>query len=422
MKRAFRVLLIGRRFWPHGSSDSACFLTELAGALRRGGMHVEVLTPRYASSWPENLVVREIPVHRPTAAPRSDWSIARYLKHTTTWLRQHAAGFDALLVDAIREESIVVTEVAKQLGIPVLLRCSGWGENSDSKWWSSSRAAKRCCNIAKTANAVVIKNGIQQRELISEGFSPATTHRISDGFPAFAPRTVATKHAARKALAAVNADLSTVETTPVILCTSPMTRNGGINLLVKAAPHLINRYPDLRIWFIGDGPYRDWIYESLRGDGIRASIAMPGSFSDFTELCQAADVFFQPDDNGLDYFLPTAVAAELPVVCLKTGATEALFRPGLPSPTQSPADNALQNLPDMESLVHWFDPSTPKQVRLACVDVLDDLTLAQQKATELRRILVRANPRSESVQSYIHLLGKLAQHPQTDTSSTETVS
>ncbi|MCH1440135.1 MAG: glycosyltransferase, partial [Rubripirellula sp.] len=177
MRRSPRVLLIGRRFWPHGASDSACFLTELACAIRRGGMHIEVLTPRYASSWPESLVVREIPVHRPAAAPRSDWSISRYLKHLTSWLQQYAKSFDALLVDAIREEAIAVTEVGKQLGIPVVLRCSGWGETSDPVWWKTSRAAKRSCHIAKNADAIVTDSGVNQRKLIAEGFARDRIHR-----------------------------------------------------------------------------------------------------------------------------------------------------------------------------------------------------------------------------------------------------
>ncbi len=422
MKRSLRVLLVGRRFWPHGSSDAACFLTELACAIRRGGMHIEVLTPRYASSWPEELVVREIPVHRPAAAPRSDWSIGRYLKHITAWLQQHAPNFDALLVDAIREEAIAVTEVGKQLGIPVVLRCSGWGEASDPTWWKTSRAGRRSCNVAKNADAIVANGGINQREVIAEGFVAERVHRINQGFPTFPARTARTRQLAREALGSVNSDLITSEQTPILLCTSPMTRDGGINLLVNAAPHLINRYPDLRLWFIGDGPYRDWIYENLRGYGVRASIAMPGSFSDFAELCQAADLFCQPDDDGLDYFLPTAISAELPLVCLRTPSTEGLLC--WPSPSRVANNTGRNNDSILETaeLVHWIDATTAKQTRLAVSRVLDDMEQARHRAAELRRSLLRSSPQTESVQGYMDLLEKLAQQQPPHSPSTETVS
>lgn len=422
MKRSLRVLLIGRRFWPHGSSDSACFLTELACALRRGGMHVEVLTPRYASSWPEKLVVREIPVHRPAAAPRSDWSISRYLKHITSWLQQNAQSFDAMLVDAIREEAIAVTEVGKHLGIPVILRCGGWGDASDPKWWTTSRAAKRSCNIAKTAEAIVADNGMNQRELIAEGFVRDRVHRINHGFPNFPARTAQTRKLAREALGSVNSDLITTSDTPVLLCNSPMTREGGINLLVDAAPHLINRYPDLRFWFIGDGPYRDWIYENLRGHGVRASVAMPGSFSDFTELCQAADLYLQPDDEGLDYFLGTAIAAELPLICIRTPATEALLCGQTTIQHAEPTNRSQSSQPETAKLIQWIDAATAKQTRIAVNHVMGDLEAAQNRATELRRGLLRARPQTDSIQKYMHLLETVVHQGPPKSSSTDTIS
>ncbi len=119
-----------------------------------------------------------------------------------------------------------------------------------------------------------------------------------------------------------------MEDSPVVICTSRMTRESGVNLLVKAARHLIARYPDLRLWFIGDGPHRDWIYETMRGDGVRASIAMPGSFCDVDDLFAAADVFLQTDDDGLDFFLPNAISAELPIVALDTESTRTVISGG----------------------------------------------------------------------------------------------
>ena len=41
---------------------------------------------------------------------------------------------------------------------------------------------------------------------------------------------------------------------------------------------------------------------------------MPGSFSDPVDLFFAADIYLQSEEAGLDYFLPVAIATELPVV------------------------------------------------------------------------------------------------------------
>ncbi len=98
MSRPLRVLLIGRRFWPHGSIDSAAHLFQLAAALHRRGVAVEVLTPRYSSTWPVEFKIREIPVHRPVMAPKRDWSIGRYTRSLTAWLRQHVTSYDCCSV------------------------------------------------------------------------------------------------------------------------------------------------------------------------------------------------------------------------------------------------------------------------------------------------------------------------------------
>lgn len=393
-------MLIGRNFWPHGNMDSARYLFRLACALHRGGMHIEVVTPRFASSWPEHLVVREIPVHRPAAAPRSDWSINRYVRHLTTWLRSQAASFDVIMVDSMREESMAAIEAARSIGCPVVVRCSRWGDQCDTHWWTTSRSARRCASIAKMADAVIAKSAVCQRALLAEGFKANQIQRIDDGFDsAHADGTLA-RAEARLALAKVNSDLATAADTPVVLCASPMTRHGGVNLLVSAARHLVAKYPDLRFWFVGDGPYRDWIYESLRSDGLRASIAMPGSFCDLSDLFAAADVFLQPDDYGLESILPSAVEAELPIVAVDTESTRAVLTGQTDRKVSEAARLAGEN-------IHWCSEPTPKQIRIGLTSALADLAAAKSAATELRRQLLRSRPHSDTVSNYVQLIKRV---------------
>ena len=51
---------------------------------------------------------------------------------------------------------------------------------------------------------------------------------------------------------------------------------------------------------------------------VRASVAIPGSFSDPADVFRAADCFFQPSDVGLNYFLPLAISMELPIVSVNS--------------------------------------------------------------------------------------------------------
>lgn len=400
MTRPLRVLLLGRHFWPHGSIDSAGFLFDLACGLRRGGVHVEVVTPRYSASWPESFEIREIRVHRPAAAPRSDWTMGRYIRHLTTWMRNNAKSFDVLVVDSIREEVTAAVEASRSLGCATVVRVSGWAANSDPTWWRTSRTARKCEVVGKMVDAVIAKNASDQRELIAAGYDPRRIHRIDHGFQPAVSAADVSRRQARLALGMANSDLITQTDTPVVLCASRLTRGGGADLLSRTARLLVARYPDLRFWFIGDGPHRESMFEYLRGEGVRASIAMPGSFCDVGEVFSAADLFVQLDEDGLDYFLPTAISAEVPVVAIDNRSTRAAITGGT-APPSCPATAA-------EAMVQWISAATSKLTRLAIAQAIDDLSTKKEQARQLRRDLLRSRPRSEAISSYIALMERVS--------------
>jgi hypothetical protein len=125
VSRKLQVLLVTRRFWPHCGYDSAASLLALATGLQRRGMTIEVLTPRYAATWPETFSLREITVHQHAAAPRSDWSMGRYVRHITSWLKENAKSYDLIYTDAIRDETIAIIDAARGTNVATLARVAG---------------------------------------------------------------------------------------------------------------------------------------------------------------------------------------------------------------------------------------------------------------------------------------------------------
>jgi glycosyltransferase involved in cell wall biosynthesis len=325
--------------------------------------------------------------------------MGRYVRHLSAWLRENAGSFDVLMVDAIREESMAAVEASRVLGCSVILRCSGWGDQSDPAWWQTHRSARKCGAIGKTADAVIVPSAACQRALLSAGYAASRIQRIDDGFAAGPVRSARSRRAARQALGAVNSDLIAEEDAPVLICASRMIRESGANLLVSAAHPLITRYPNLRLWFIGDGPYRDWMYQNLRREGVRASIAMPGSFCGMEETLAAADLFLQPDEDGLDFFLRSAISAELPIVTIDNESTRAVINAGIGEMQGATADPG--------SLVHWCSAATSKQIRLGIVRALDDLPASRSNASALRRLLLRTCPQSAAIGAYVELMQRL---------------
>ncbi len=408
--RPLRVLLVGRHFWPHASFDAAGFLGQLAVDLHRSGLHVEVVTPRYAASWPEHFHFREIPVHRPAAAPRSDWSMGRYVRHLATWLKENSGSFDLVLVDSMREESQAVIEAASESGIATVLICGGHSTDIDPAWWQSSRSARRCVATSKEADAIVVKNAVAERMMLAQGFPQELLQRIEIGFTSISSHIEDTRSAARVRLAAVNSDLTTMPETPVVLCTGRMQKDGAMNLLANAVRPLIARRPDLRFWFVGDGPHRQSMYDFLRGEGVRHSIAMPGSFVDISDLMLAADVFFQGDHQGLDFALPAAVAAALPIVAIETPEVRSTLTPGGKPhhrvAAASRANHGSEAVQDTDD-VTWLSAATSKSIRVALNHLLDNLPQARLNALQLRRDLVRWRPQAKSIEAYIDLVTRV---------------
>ncbi|TWU47117.1 glycosyltransferase [Rubripirellula reticaptiva] len=387
-----RVLLIGRHFWPHGSIDSAAFLFQLACGLHRRDISVEVCTPRYATSWPEKYWLREIPVHRPAPPPRSDWSIGRYTRHLTQWIRSQGDAYDLVLVDAIREEAIAAIEASRLTGTATMLRYSGWGKQSDSEYWKTTRGARRCGTIGKMADTVIAKSAACNRALLTDRYSAERIVRIQPGFSAGPITSESNRESARRSLATANSDLRTNPDTIVALCNAPMTRDGGIQDLVHATYRMIDRHPNLAVWFIGDGPRRDWIYEHLKADGVRASIAMPGSFVDTDEIYAAADIYFQTDESGLDHFLPTAVSAELPIIAVESESVRSIL-------VGSVVDTSEQDGPS--NWVQWIKDPSPTNYVESVSQVLNHLPDYRNRSAKMRRHWLRSRPISATIDAYI---------------------
>lgn len=391
--------MISRHYWPHLCFDAAGRDLRLADALARSGVHVEVLTPRYASSWPEQLTHREIPLHRPMVAPRSQWSIGRYLKHLHAWLTQHAAQFDVLFCTSLGEEAAVVVQAASHAQVPSVVGHSGTGAAADHLVWNGLRHGRRLRASLHRADAIVVSWASVQRDLLAMGISPQRMQRIDLGVMAGTalvdPENSGGDHTAvtrsRVALAEINGDLAVQRDSRVVLTCGQMNTTGGMLTLAKAAPGLIDIWPDLRFWFVGDGSLREQLHGFFRSQGIRQNVAMPGTFVDFEDLFRIADLLVVPSPaDALEETLPAAVAASVPVVVVDCVDTRAFFS-------------------GVDPAVLWFAAGDSQSLHAAIHAALVDLPARRAAAEQLRRDMLRRRPYEATVNSYRQLLDSLAE-------------
>lgn len=398
MNRRKRVLLVGRHFWPHGSLDSAAYLIQLSAGLERRGIQTEVLTPKFASFWSEEFAYQNVIVHRPVNAPKGDWSVSRYIRHLTNWLRENAKSFDVLMVDRGREELIAVADAARSLGCRTTARIQGWGNDSDVRWWNQTRLGRRCAAHAKTIDMLIAANADCHRQLLQQGFVDSRIHRDVPAVRGGVLRNPQQQKLIRSALAAINSDLQ-CDDNPVLLCVGEMNRSGGMRLLADSAANLVTRYPDLKIWFVGDGPDRGQLHDLLRGEGLRGAYAMPGSFAELNDVMLAADFYIQLGAKGTNALLPKAIAAELPLIVEDNEPNRDFLNRSLNS------DNVDFN---GTTKVQWFDRETPKTLRQAVRRAVDDTEGSQKNASQLRRGMLRSAPLDQTIEQYVQLFDELA--------------
>ncbi|WP_100498373.1 glycosyltransferase family 4 protein [Geodermatophilus chilensis] len=128
---------------------------------------------------------------------------------------------------------------------------------------------------------------------------------------------------------------------PVVLTVGRLTHMKGQWHLVDAVPGLLERFPDLAVVLVGDGPLREALEKRAAGLGVGGAVRFPGHRSDARQLLAAADVFVLPSRHeGMPLVALEAMEAGLPVVGTRVigteevvadGVTGALVRPGDPA-------------------------------------------------------------------------------------------
>lgn len=397
-----RVLMISRHYWPHLSIDAACRDVRLADALARAGISIEVLTPRYAASWPDEIMHREIVVHRPIAAPRGTWSVGRYLKLLEAWLTENAARFDIFFCTHCNDDVTSMMRVASAKSVRGVVLHSGTGASADHVLWPATRNSRRIRASLDRADSIVVSWPTVHRELLATGFAAKKLHRIDIGVPPSAGSASRDNQSAsddstrrsRAALAHVNGDLMLHHDSHVIMACGEMNSLGGMmNLAATAAP-LIDIWPDLRFWLIGDGRQRDALHHYFRHQGVRQNVAMPGTFVDFEDLFQVADLLVIPSrSDSLEATMPAAVGAGLPIVVADSPETRWFFS-------------------GAEDCVGWFPVDDAGAMRTAIRAALVDLPARRAAAKSLRRKWLQLRPYQATVEGYKHLLESLIPPPQ----------
>jgi glycosyltransferase involved in cell wall biosynthesis/peptidoglycan/xylan/chitin deacetylase (PgdA/CDA1 family) len=174
----------------------------------------------------------------------------------------------------------------------------------------------------RAAHRMVANSEAAARQLIADGVPAEKIAVISNGIdPASFP---AHQYSARPRRIAM------------VACLRDEKR---IDVLIAAAPRIIERHPDAEFLIVGDGTCRDQLEALARRTGVFDRFNFLGHRDDVPAILAEADLFVLPSaSEAFPNVIIEAMAAGLPVVATKVGGIPELVREGVTGRLVAPGD------------------------------------------------------------------------------------
>jgi sugar transferase (PEP-CTERM/EpsH1 system associated) len=116
---------------------------------------------------------------------------------------------------------------------------------------------------------------------------------------------------------------------PIVGLGVRLTEGKGINYLLRAMPDIIEKFRDIILVIVGDGPAKDKLEKQSVGLGIDRNVLFLGPRLDIPELLKLFDIYVLPSlSEGLPMVLLEAMAAGCPVIATNVGGVPTMIKHG----------------------------------------------------------------------------------------------
>jgi glycosyltransferase involved in cell wall biosynthesis len=222
------------------------------------------------------------------------------------WLAASAEQIDCVCSSGLGDEAATTLSWAAKQDVPVFVRV----DDADV----ASRDASRD-RLFQSAAALITPTESTAEKLVDGGFPRERISVVAPGVTDLGPKAAETKAAARAALAELDPLRGMPDHAPLALCLASRSAAEGLEKIVGAWPAIIGRWPNARLWIVGQGPWRDALARQVESLRLAGRVVVPGAFENVRELLLAADLFVHPASGaGLSIALLEAMAAGLPVI------------------------------------------------------------------------------------------------------------
>ncbi len=348
-----RLAIVTRTFWPLvGAAETAA--ARLAVGLVEAGWTVTVLTAHWHKQWPPRIRFHEALVERVAPPPEGRWAGWWFHHAIGRWLRRHEAALDLVYVFGPRKEArTVLRAVGSRL--PVVLRAQAAVPHDGWEQPIEGLMSLRSKQQGAEAPTLVCRCEADAKDAETAGYPTDRICVVPDGVTLSPPRTGKTRRQARAMLADANNTLRLPEWAPLAVYLGRLADDRGIEYLTAAWPPIALRWPNARLWLVGEGPFRESLRRQISGLKLSGRAMLVGRFDHVEELLAAADVLVHPGPcRTPSLAVAEAMGAGLPVIAADCPGHRTLVDPERTGLLVPPGDLAALS----EALVRLFDTPT----------------------------------------------------------------
>ncbi len=153
----------------------------------------------------------------------------------------------------------------------------------------------------------------------------------------------------------VRASLGIEGVYPILITVGRLDDNKAHHFLIPMISRVRERWPDARLYIVGEGPLEDELRAQIEAAGLGQAIVLLGRRNDVPTLLGMSDLFvFSSLGEGLPLAVLEAMAASLPIVSFRLPGLEPILEEGRhgfqvePQDSEALAAGALQILEDRD--------------------------------------------------------------------------
>ena len=315
-----KIIFVVRYFYPFiGGLEKK--VLNLASALRKKGVGVEIITSRFSREWTAREVIKGVPVHRLPSPRIKILGAIIYLISLSAYLIKNRSSFETIHTFQVGYNSAAAVFAGKLLSKKTILTLSSSGYGGDINRHRKTPWGIVFLFLCRLASAIIVLNQKMASELKAAGYSPNSIVSISNGVDINSYRASENKKTLKNKMG--------IGDEKVIIYTGRLSKEKGLDFLIRSWTKLTTDTP-VKLYILGDGPDKSALEHLIKKHKLEKQVTILPGVDEVREYLCMSDIFVMPSQfEGLSNSILEAMVCGLPVVATRVEGNEELIDDGI---------------------------------------------------------------------------------------------